>query len=95
MIADYQSCGAGAVDIKLKYFGITLHCKIIMKSVYKDSVCSSVSNEEFSNVVRRKVLPTGRNFGRKTQKCPHKNIRVRKIRGRFYCRFVKKWPKND
>jgi hypothetical protein len=40
------------------------------------------------------VLAAGRNFGRKTQKWPHKISAVGKIRGRIFGRFLKKWPKS-
>jgi hypothetical protein len=44
------------------------------------------------------VLPTGRNFGRKTQKWPHKNLNGRKnLRPNFWQIFIKmaeKWPKS-
>jgi hypothetical protein len=39
------------------------------------------------------VLPRGRNFGRKTQKGPIKNLRGRETRGRIFTRFAKNGPK--
>jgi hypothetical protein len=42
------------------------------------------------------VLPNGRNFGRKTQKWPHKNFNGRKnLRPNLLPIFSKKWPKSS
>jgi hypothetical protein len=38
------------------------------------------------------VLPTGRNFGRKTQMWPHKNLSGRKIFWQIYQKMTEKWP---
>jgi hypothetical protein len=40
----------------------------------------------------KSVLPTGRNFGRKTQKWPHKNINGRKNPN--FKQIFQKWPKS-
>jgi hypothetical protein len=76
-----------------------VHYKIIYSIAGSDylGVCLGLELASFLvEQAMRTVLPTGRNFGRKTQKLPHKNLSCRKKQWPnflpIFQKLAEKWP---